>query len=364
MDLLDPVLDSLRLRSSIFARMELQGDWGFVKPKMEGSPFYIVTTGRCEIRLEDGETAVAGEGDLVILPTGDPHQLSSGPTAHLVSFKQVLAELGWDAWTPGMRYKTGVLQYQDGDGSSTTIIAGVFDFEDFSKNPLIFRLPKLLHLPHECRNAMANVECGSILDLLVAEVRNSRPGSGSVACRLADLLFVQAVRAYLLIQPIAEVSWCRGMQDARLGRALAVIHDQPEKSWTVDGLAAVAGMSRARFASRFHELVGETPISYLTNWRMHRAGRELTASHKTLAEISFEHGYTSDIAFSKAFKRWSGLLPRDYRRTTSAWPSAGEAASSSLPATGAGSRPEAMQTRLSPSNAEITRLGDDHVLLR
>ena len=319
-DLLDPILDGLRLRSSIFARMELQGAWGFTKPKLEGAPFYIVTAGRCDIRLENGSSVTATAGDLVILPTGEAHEFLSSPTVDTVPFKQVLAGLGWDVWVPGMRYKTGFLEYERGSGNQTSIVAGVFDFEDFSRNPLLLRLPRLLYLPGD--GAVANIADGfaAVLRLLIAEVTDRRAGSGSVAVRLADVLLLQAVRSYLWTRPAAEVNWCRGMQDTRIARALALIHGDPGRSWKVEALAEVAGMSRARFASRFHELVGESPISYLTDWRMHCASRELTADRKTLAAISFDVGYTSEIAFSKAFKKWSGLLPRDYRRAIPAWP--------------------------------------------
>ena len=320
LDLLDPILDGLRLRSSIFAQMELQGAWGFTKPKLDGSPFYIVTAGRCDIRLDGRTSVTATEGDLVILPTGNAHDFVSGPTADLVSFKQVLAGLGWDVWTPGMRYKTGLLEYERGEGSRTSIVAGVFDFENFGRNPLLLRLPSLLHLPRDKMALSSEQGFASILRLLVSELQDKKPGAGSIAARLADVMFVQAVRSYLQTRPIAEVNWCRGMQDPRIGRALAAIHDEPGRSWRVEALGDIAGMSRARFASRFHELVGESPISYLTDWRMHCASRELTTSPKTLAAISVDHGYTSEIAFSKAFKKWSGLLPRDYRRAAPAWP--------------------------------------------
>ena len=320
LDLVDPILDGLRLAGSIFLQMELQGAWGFTKPKLEGSSFYIVTAGRCDIRLESGASVTAMEGDLVILPTGDAHVFTSGPTAKLVPFTQVVAGLGWDVGTPGMRYKAGLLQYECGDGGRTSIVAGLFDFEDFGRNPLLLRLPGVLHLPHDGSGAESGDGFASVLRLLVSEVQDHRSGSGSVAGRLADVLFVQAVRSYLRTRPTAEVNWCRGMHDPRIGKALALIHDEPGRPWKVEALAELAGMSRARFASRFHELVGESPISYLTDWRMHCASRQLTARRKTLAAISLDHGYTSEIAFSKAFKRWSGLLPRDYRRATPAWP--------------------------------------------
>ena len=319
-DPLDPILDSLRLRSSIFSRMELRGAWGFRKPKLEGAPFYIITSGQCEIHLANGEAVTASQRDLVILPAGDAHDFMVDQTAKLVPFKQVLAGLGWAAWTPGMRYKTGVLRYSCGDDGFTSIIAGVFDFEDFSKNPLLLRLPAILRLRHGGSTPEYGDELDSVLRLLVSEVQSALSGSGAIAGRLADLLFVYAVRSFLRTEPSPAVSWLKGMQDPGIGKVLAAVHAEPGRPWTVETLGAEAGMSRARFAARFQELVGQSPVAYLTGWRMHRASRDLVADRKTLASISFEHGYSSEIAFSKAFKKWSGLLPRDYRKASPAWP--------------------------------------------
>ena len=317
-DPVDAILDGLLLRSSVFAQMQLRGEWGFSKPRLEGSPFYILTAGRCEVRLADGRSMSAGELDVVVLPTGDAHDLVSSSTAPLVSFKTVLAELGWDLWTPGEHYKTGLLRYGSGEETLTTIIAGVFDFEDFTRNPLLLSLPRIMHLQHGAAVTEADDQLAAVVRFLVAEVEGRRPGSGTVARRLADVLFVHAVRSFLRQQTTFQAGWCKGIQDPRIGRALAVIHDEPSRPWTVGSLAVAAGMSRARFASRFLELVGQAPITYLTDWRMHRAAREVADDRKTLTTISFESGYGSKVAFSKAFKRWSGLLPRDYRRATMA----------------------------------------------
>ena len=337
LDPLDPILDGSRLRSSIFSQMELRGAWGFQKPKLEGAPFYIITSGQCLIRLANCEAVTASEGDLVILPTGDAHDFMIDLSAQLVSFKQVLAGLGWAAWTPGMRYKTGVLGYSAGDDGFTSIIAGIFEFEDFSKNPLLLRLPGILRLPHGESTAEYGNELHSVLRLLISEVRGALAGSGAVAGRLADLLFVYAVRLFLRTEPSPAVSWLRGLQDPCIGKVLPAIHSEPGRAWTVQTLGAEAGMSRARFAARFQELVGQSPVAYVTEWRMHRAARDLVADRKTLASISFDQGYSSEIAFSKAFKRWSGQLPREYRRASPAWPSENEPTTPSRLATNDGS---------------------------
>jgi AraC-like DNA-binding protein len=318
-DHVDAILEELRFRSSIFASMQLSGDWGFAKPKLEGSPFYIVTSGECVIRLAAGGSVRARQGDFVILPVGDAHDLMSDASSPLVPFKPLLRDMGWCAWTPGMRYKTGVLRYKAEGDASTSLIAGVFDFEDFRKNPLLIQLPCILHLPAS-RPHGGSAGLTAIVQLLAEAVETRGLGSGAIATRLADAVFIHAVRLHFTSVQDMDAGWLRGMEDPHIGEALALMHSSPGHPWTVGGLAAAVGMSRARFAARFRQLVGQAPLEYLTSWRMHRASRELVMDGRTLAEIGFGCGYKSEIAFSKAFRRWSGLLPREYRRKSPSWP--------------------------------------------
>jgi transcriptional regulator GlxA family with amidase domain len=148
---------------------------------------------------------------------------------------------------------------------------------------------------------------------LIAEVTNMQPGSETVISRLMDLLFIHALRTWLSQQPQPS-AWLKALNDSRIGPTLARIHGQPERIWTVQQLAAGAGLSRSRFSVLFSQLVGESPQSYVTRTRMQRASRLLQAQGSSLTDIALATGYESDSSFSKAFRRQYGKTPGQYRR--------------------------------------------------
>jgi AraC-like DNA-binding protein len=152
------------------------------------------------------------------------------------------------------------------------------------------------------------------LRFITSEAASRQPGAGPIIARLSDILFIQAVRAYA--SKVSTTGWFAAAADPQIGEALRHIHGQPQNTWTVERLAALAGMSRSAFAARFASLVGESPLRYLTRWRLHKAIEMLQAGQMTTAEIAFQVGYESEAAFSKAFKRWHGHGPGAIRRSS------------------------------------------------
>jgi AraC-like DNA-binding protein len=141
------------------------------------------------------------------------------------------------------------------------------------------------------------------------------PGSEVVANRLAEVLFIQAIRAYIASgNENCKRGWLRAIVDSQIGAALKSIHENVNNPWTVESLAEAAGMSRSAFAERFKQLLGQTPLVYLTAWRMQKAVQLLQQGDKKLIDVAQSIGYESDAAFSKAFKRVVGLAPGEYRR--------------------------------------------------
>ena len=148
------------------------------------------------------------------------------------------------------------------------------------------------------------------------ETAQRRLGSGLIVSRLADIIFVQAVRAHIdALDPDADTGWLAALADRRIGAALGMLHKDVASNWTVEALAAAAGMSRSAFALRFKDKVGQSPLEYLTRWRMFRAGQLLRNTDKALVEIASSVGYDSEAAFNKAFKRTTGSAPGAYRRS-------------------------------------------------
>jgi AraC-like DNA-binding protein len=319
LDHVESVLESLKLQSSVFCRMELMGNWAFAKDALPGAPFHIVISGEAWLRLPaQVEPTRLLPGDVVILPGGDAHELTSAPGLKLIPFKAVLAQLGLEPWSSGMTLRSVPLKYGSGIGDGTRLISGVFGFGDRRKNPLLSALPPLFHVrATDAKEASPGACFPSTVALLAAEVGSGRPGSGTVAGRLADILFIQAVRFHLASGASADPGWLRGITDPQIGRALARIHSQPDRPWLVASLAKEAGMSRSRFAMRFQEIVGQSPLDYLTQWRMYEAAGQLAEGKIGLAILATRAGYKSEIAFSKAFKRCVGHSPAEFRRRLS-----------------------------------------------
>ncbi len=316
MDLIESVLEGLRLQSTVFCRMELTGAWGFAKPPLQGAPFHAILSGEAWLRLPaQRKPTLLRAGDVVILPGGDAHELMSAPGAPLVVFKALLAAQGVQPWSPGVRIKPTRRRFGTGGGAATRLVSGVFGFGDRRDNPLLAALPRLFHLrAGQSADPNADPWLASTVAFLGAEVGSGLPGAGAVAARLADVLFIQAVRAHLASAEPKEPGWLRGIVDPQLGRVLARMHASPERPWTVATLARAAGMSRSRFAARFQSVVGRTPLDYLTRWRMYLAAGRLLEDQVGLAELAQGAGYRSEVAFSKAFKRWASRSPAEFKR--------------------------------------------------
>ena len=195
---------------------------------------------------------------------------------------------------------------------------GCFEFETSAKNPLVASLPELLYVKAEDLRSEPWLE--TTFQFLASEAATSRQGSDIVVSRLTDLLFIQAVRAH-----ISDIKNCpktnnflKAIGDPQIGRALALIHENPQAPWTVASLADAVSMSRSSFAARFHELIDESPLSYVTSWRMQKAQELIRSGADNLAEIATLIGYQSEAAFRKAFKRETGSAPGVFKRAAQA----------------------------------------------
>jgi transcriptional regulator GlxA family with amidase domain len=182
-----------------------------------------------------------------------------------------------------------------------------------SVKPLKRLLPELILIKADQAQSLA---LHSTLQLLASEMAEPAPGSEVMVNRLADILFIQCVRAHIAASSEScKTGWLRATFDPKIGAALKAMHERVENPWTVETLAAAAGMSRSAFALRFKELLGETPLEYLTNWRMYKATGLMQKNDMKLFEVAKSVGYDSDAAFSKAFKRVLSVAPRDFRRS-------------------------------------------------
>jgi AraC-like DNA-binding protein len=317
----DPITDvfkTMHVASVVHARLEATAPWGLMREAEVGkeaaphsaasetSPsqfahFGMVSRGNCWLSVEGiPDPLPLTGGDCFLLAPGSAHALRDNPRTRAHSFCEVAPKNG-----------SNVIHY-GGGGAPTTIISGWFRFGQTSVKPLKRLLPELILIKADQAQTLA---LHSTLQLLASEMAEPAPGSEVMVNRLADVLFIQCVRAHIASSSEnCKSGWLRAIFDPKIGAALKAMHERVENPWTVETLAAAAGMSRSAFALRFKELLGETPLEYLTNWRMYKATGLLQEDDKKMFEVAKSVGYDSDAAFSKAFKRVLGVAPREYRR--------------------------------------------------
>ena len=301
MDVLSEALRSVQLRSQIYGRLELTAPWGMRIAASAVTTVYALSRGGCVLEARDRRLTLAA-GDVVLLRAGLDHSLRDRPGSRLVSPAAVYAQRGG---------RCGGIVYYGGAGAPTTIVSGGLHFLDTRLSPLIASLPEIIHVRGD--GGVTSRWLESTLQFVASEMDVELPGYELVASRLADVLFVQALRAHVANAPDAQVGWLRALSDPALGVALQRMHERPTEPWTVATLARCAGMSRSAFAARFTAVLGISPLAYLTRWRMQRAAELLLDGATGTAAVASAVGYVTHSAFVKAFKRCTGETPGAYR---------------------------------------------------
>jgi AraC-like DNA-binding protein len=300
LDVLSAVLRELRLESVAYHRLELHAPWRIVfdQPGVRG--VHVVMRGRCELVLKGAPPLLLEPGDLMLATRGDAHVLCSegGRRAPAVSAADLPRS------DDGGHIRVG------GGGAETVVLCGAFFFRE-EDHPALSALPRVLHVPSQ--SGRAPHWLAGYIDALSAEVFESGPGSELVMARLSDALVARALRFHL--EQEAEPGWLRGLNDPYIAKSLSAMHDDLRRAWTLPALARVAGLSRAAFAARFAEKVGQTPMRYLLQCRMRRAMSMLSREQATLAKVADSVGYGSEAALSAAFKRVAGVAPGAYGRS-------------------------------------------------
>jgi AraC-like DNA-binding protein len=307
MDVLTDVLESLHVKNMMAGRLELTAPWGL---QFTGgrAAFYVVTCGTCVLDVEGIEESVTlAGGDYVLLPRSQEHTIRDSRESRVLLASDVLKGCP----KPKNCQPGGIFMY-GGGGPHTTLIGGCFVFDEGDRNPLIAALPPVMHVRGDRGTPVQWLEAS--VQFVASEMASGQPGAETVVSRLADILLVQAVRAHLAQLGDQANGWLRALVDPQIGSALSLIHQQPGEPWTVEALASRVAMSRSGFAARFTQLLEEPPLTYLTRWRMQKAARLLRIGSAGISEIATRVGYDTEAAFSKAFKRWSGLAPGAYRR--------------------------------------------------
>lgn len=303
MDVLSDVLQTFRLRSSVFAMSELVAPWGMSTEGRAESVFHVIVRGSAWLDADGHPTTQLSAGDVVLVAPHRRHSLRDAKKTRARPIEELLRE---GVFRPDRKPPP--------PGATTTLVmCGVFHVDDPGSQMLLAALPKIVHL----RDVG---EVGPWLEhtvkLVGYECLEPRPGGETVVNRLCDALFVYVLRAVIGSAAASNASWLRGLSDRHVGAALRLIHEQPGEDWSVATLASKVGLSRSGFALRFHELVGEPPMKYLTRWRFQKAAEQLAHADASIAEIAAKFGYDTESSFSKAFKRTLGVAPGAHRRRT------------------------------------------------
>jgi AraC-like DNA-binding protein len=300
-DAMSDVLSLVRMRAEFVCANEYSAPWSlsFQKPVAH---FHVVERGAAWIKLDGAEPTRIQTGDLALLPLGAGHVLTNDPALPSARIEDAIASRATRA---GSVYRIG------GGGEETHVVCGQFSFSGVLAPKLLTVLPRLIHIRAESGRPLEWLRLTT--HFLVEETRHPKPGSAILIGRLLDLLFIQAIRAWGANNS-KHRGWLSGLSDVQIGRALAAIHDEPARKWSVEALAEIAGLSRSAFAARFTDVVGKTPLKYIAAWRLDLAADHLRTGAHRIGEIAHLVGYGSEAALTRAFKAQFGTTPAAFRR--------------------------------------------------
>jgi AraC-like DNA-binding protein len=307
---LDPLSESLqllRMSSTLYSRCYFTSPWGLELPSFPGMlMFHVVTVGHCWLSVDGTVLRLLQRGDFVLVPRGTGHSLLSHPGADTVPLfdmpREYLSE----------RYE--ILRHAGG-GAPTEIVCGTMEVDNPGAVQLLTLLPPVIG--SEVMSPVHKQWLLSTLQLMAEEAMDSKFGRETVLSRLADVVVMHAIRSWIENDPAASTGWLPALRDKQIGRAIALIHDDPSRAWTLASLAEEVAMSRSAFATRFAELVGMPVMQYVTQWRMQVAMSLLKSDGARVSDLAARLGYQSEAAFSRAFKRFMGFSPSSVKRIPS-----------------------------------------------
>lgn len=303
MDVLSDVLENVRLGGAVRFHCEMGAPWSIGMPRSEVAEFHLLVRGNAWLSVPGASLPIAlQEGDFVALLAGSEHRLSDHPDG---LSRPIENATGLHASEGSGSRRFG------GGGSQCQMLCGYFALDRPNSHPLLSALPAVIHLRGGDLPQDAWLE--TTMQLMRHEAQASRPGAQAVVNRLVGVLLIQMVQRYFAQHP-QKAGVLAGMADRHVGKSLELMHRSPQSPWSLESLARAVGLSRSAFASKFHRLVGQTPLHYLSMWRMQLARQLLAAGELSTAEIATQVGFESLAAFAKAFKRMTGKTPGTVRR--------------------------------------------------
>jgi AraC-like DNA-binding protein len=306
-DIVADVVATTRHGSLMYARCRFHAPWGAGFPAGNLASFHVITAGACWLTVNGADPVQLTRGDVVLIPSGAAHQLTDTPQRPVRPMPEIAGRTIDDGAPP-----SDVII--EGDGPATVSICGGYRLAAGARHPLTSVLPDVVIITAAQARGTG---LGAAVDLIAAEVDGTDPGAPAVMASLVDLLLVYLLRAWFA-EHHDDAGWGRALSDPIVGTALSLIHADPGRAWTLDTLARATRTPRATLTRRFAALTGQSPIAYLTAWRMCLAARRLRGGDATVRQIADEVGYDSEFAFARAFKRATGSAPGQYRKLAQA----------------------------------------------
>lgn len=317
-DALSDVLKTVRLTGATFFDVVARGPWVAEQPPRDkilskirpGAQhliaYHVVSEGSCFANIVGEEPIAIEAGEVLVFTRGDPHVLSSRPGMRA------------DRAAPGALDAAAASQlpifinYGGHGPVEAKFVCGFLACDAQAFNPLLDNLPRIIKVRDKPGGDSGWL--GHFIRLATFESANKRAGGEGVLARLSELMFIEVVRRYLEMLPPETAGWLAGLRDPFVGKALSQMHGRPAHGWTIEELAKEIGLSRSVLAERFAGLIGMPPILYLAKWRMQIASGLLSGGNTNVATIAAEIGYESEAAFSRAFKKMTGVSPSIWRR--------------------------------------------------
>lgn len=314
MDALSETLRVVHLIGAIFINARFTAPWCYQSPRADSAApllepdaervviFHLITEGECYVELEGEPPVRLMAGDAVVFPQGHAHRMTSRPG---------LAPAQGGRLDAVLSRRPRHISY-GGGGATTRLLCGYLACDARLARLLLGGLPPVLKV--NVRGSNAGMWLESSVRYALAEARSPRPGGAGVLAKLAEVLFIEMLRLYMNEQHEGRTGWLAAVADRIVGAALSALHKSPAQAWTVEELARVANTSRSVLAERFQQMVGSSPMQYLTTWRMMLAANLLSGSNAPLSRIAEDVGYQTDTAFIRAFRREFGSPPATWRR--------------------------------------------------
>ncbi|WP_053980064.1 AraC family transcriptional regulator [Marinagarivorans algicola] len=290
-DGLSALLQRLQLHAEVYVNGEFCGPWAVDTSGAKHMPFHLISRGEAWLHMGSEPPRHLTSGDLVFFPHDDRHIIASDSLCPAEEAINVDSQLNM--------------------GPITQMVCGFFEFKNKQAWPLVEALGSVVILDLSAMSDAPQVR--TVLDLMIGELSREQPGHYAVVNHLAYLLFVEVIRQQIKVGAI-QSGLLTALFDTRISRALAAIHGQPGRHWSLELLAAETAMGRSSFAKRFNDMVGMPAMQYLVHWRMQEATHELVKTQRTITDIAEQCGYESEAAFRKAFKKVTGRTPSDVRK--------------------------------------------------